>query len=128
MPVMGNTTATKGSRPARRKAAASLPASPTSLDDALFTTTQQRVLGRRAQRTQPGEPFRSRLQRRPREETLDAFIQAYAKPGYQPCENEELEPAYEKIALFASSNGVPTHAARQLQNGGWTSKARASGG
>jgi len=58
----------------------------------------------------------------PREETLDAFIQAYAKLGYQPCENEELEPAYEKIALFASSNGSPTHAARQLQNGGWTSK------
>ncbi len=41
---MGNATATKGSRPARRKAAASLPAIPTSLADALFTTTQQRVL------------------------------------------------------------------------------------
>lgn len=58
----------------------------------------------------------------PREETLDAFIQTYAKLGSQPCENEELEPAYEKIALFASSNGVPTHAARQLPNGSWTSK------
>lgn len=44
MPEMGNTTATKGSRPARRKAAALLPAAPTSLADALFTTTQQRVL------------------------------------------------------------------------------------
>lgn len=41
---MGNTTATKGSRPSRRKAAAPLPAAPTSLADALFTTTQQRVL------------------------------------------------------------------------------------
>ena len=44
MPIMGNTTATQGSRPARRKAAARLPAAPTSLADALFTTTQQRVL------------------------------------------------------------------------------------
>lgn len=44
MPEMGNSMTTKSSRPARRKAAASLPASPTSLADALFTTTQQRVL------------------------------------------------------------------------------------
>jgi len=44
MPEMGNVTATRGSRPTRRKAAAALPAAPTSLADALFTTTQQRVL------------------------------------------------------------------------------------
>jgi predicted transcriptional regulator len=44
MPEMGNTATTKGSRLARRKAAASLSAAPTSLADALFTTTQQRVL------------------------------------------------------------------------------------
>lgn len=44
MPEMGNATITRDSRPARRKAAASLPAASTSLADALFTTTQQRVL------------------------------------------------------------------------------------
>lgn len=44
MPVMGISTTAKSSRPARRKAAAALPAAPTSLSDALFTTTQQRVL------------------------------------------------------------------------------------
>ena len=44
MPEMGNTATTWGSRPARRKAAASLISAPTSLADALFTTTQQRVL------------------------------------------------------------------------------------
>ncbi len=44
MPKMGNVTTTRNSRPARRKAAAALPAAPTSLADALFTTTQQRVL------------------------------------------------------------------------------------
>lgn len=42
---MGILTDTKSSRPARRKAAASLAAGPTGLADALFTTTQQRVLG-----------------------------------------------------------------------------------
>lgn len=44
MPEMGTSTATKESRPARRKATADLPAASTSLADALFTTTQQRVL------------------------------------------------------------------------------------
>jgi predicted nucleotidyltransferase/predicted transcriptional regulator len=45
MPEMGTSTAAKNSRPARRKAAAAdLAVAPTSLADALFTTTQQRVL------------------------------------------------------------------------------------
>jgi predicted nucleotidyltransferase len=43
MPNMGN-LATKGSRPNRRKAAAAGQAESSSLADALFTTTQQRVL------------------------------------------------------------------------------------
>lgn len=44
MPEMGNSLTTKHSRPARRKAAVLSPAAPTSLADALFTTTEQRVL------------------------------------------------------------------------------------
>ncbi len=43
MPEMGNATTT-GSRPTPRRAAAALPAAPTSLADALFKTTRQRVL------------------------------------------------------------------------------------
>lgn len=45
MPGMGNTAPTFTSRPARRKAAAGRTDAATSLADALFTTTQQRVLG-----------------------------------------------------------------------------------
>lgn len=45
LPDMGNTPASDRSRPARSKAAASLPIGPTGLADALFTTTQQRLLG-----------------------------------------------------------------------------------
>ena len=41
---MGNVATTRLSRPARRKAAAERPDAPTNLADALFTTTQQRVL------------------------------------------------------------------------------------
>jgi predicted nucleotidyltransferase len=44
MPEMGNIAVDKDSRPARRKAAADVSVAPTSLADALFTTTQQRVL------------------------------------------------------------------------------------
>lgn len=44
MPEMGNIGVTKRSRPPRRKAGVALEGAPKSLADALFTTTQQRVL------------------------------------------------------------------------------------
>ena len=44
MPEMGNLQSTRASRPMRRKAVGDSAAMPTSLADALFTTTQQRVL------------------------------------------------------------------------------------
>jgi predicted nucleotidyltransferase len=44
MPGMGNLVPTSASRPGRRKAGVDRPEAPTSLADALFTTTQQRVL------------------------------------------------------------------------------------
>ncbi len=44
MPIMGNIVTNKISCPARRKAAADVATRRTSLADALFTTTQQRVL------------------------------------------------------------------------------------
>ena len=44
MPEMGKSTSVKSPRPIRRKIRASLEGAPTSLADALFTTTQQRVL------------------------------------------------------------------------------------
>jgi hypothetical protein len=57
----------------------------------------------------------------PKEETLDAFVAAFATLGYAPALDEHPAPGYEKVALFAV--GVtPTHAARQLPNGRWTSK------
>jgi len=55
------------------------------------------------------------------EETLDAFAAVFATRGYVACSGEELEPGFERVALFAKA-GAPTHAARQLASGRWTSK------
>jgi hypothetical protein len=57
-----------------------------------------------------------------REETIEAFVLAYATIGYEACENAELEPGYQKIAIYVDSRGIPTHAARQLRKGEWASK------
>jgi hypothetical protein len=57
-----------------------------------------------------------------RAETLAAFVAAYALLGYAPCATADLEAGYEKIAIFTAPDGMPTHAARQLPSGRWTSK------
>lgn len=56
-----------------------------------------------------------------REESLEVFLAAFATLGYSPCPEDSLEAGYSKIAIFAVDS-VPTHAARQLPNGFWTSK------
>ena len=57
----------------------------------------------------------------PRQVTIEAFIQAFSTKGYSPCESGNLEQGFEKIALYAL-NEEPTHAARQIPDGSWTSK------
>ncbi len=39
-----------------------------------------------------------------------------------PCEQSEFEQGFEKIAIYVNNMGKPTHAARQLPSGYWTSK------
>ena len=58
----------------------------------------------------------------PVQETLDAFIIAFGTLGFIPCENQNIEHGHEKIAMYVDDTGKPTHAARQLPNGRWTSK------
>ena len=57
----------------------------------------------------------------PREESLDAFVAALASRGFSSCSSCEIEVGQEKIALY-STGTIPTHAARQLATGWWTSK------
>lgn len=54
--------------------------------------------------------------------SVDAFRAAFETLGYAECESPELEDEVQKIAIYVSLDGVPTHAARQLVDGGWTSK------
>jgi hypothetical protein len=57
----------------------------------------------------------------PREYTTAAFTEAYRSVGFEVCGDGSPEPGFEKIAIYANS-GDPTHAARQLDNGNWTTK------
>jgi hypothetical protein len=58
----------------------------------------------------------------PRVRTLEAFRAAFVALGYEVCQGEGLESACEKVALFADDFDRPTHVARQLPTGRWTSK------
>jgi hypothetical protein len=57
-----------------------------------------------------------------REETLAGFVALFSFLGYVVCAGEDLEESFERIALFADAQGQPTHAARQLPSGLWSSK------
>jgi hypothetical protein len=55
-------------------------------------------------------------------ETHEAFEKAFASLGYTTCETDAPEAGFEKIALFGDQHAIPTHAARQLSDGRWSSK------
>lgn len=57
----------------------------------------------------------------PRRMTVTAFQNAFEALGYKLAQNHDLETGIEKIAIF-EKNGKPTHAAKQLETGMWTSK------
>jgi hypothetical protein len=58
----------------------------------------------------------------PRRYTLDAYMQAFTTLGFVVCDCSDLEAGFEKVVIYAKPNGSPTHAARQLRTGAWTSK------
>ncbi len=57
---------------------------------------------------------------------MEAVAQAYETLGFHLCFSTALEAGAEKIAIYGREgpNGItiPTHAARQLASGEWTSK------
>ncbi len=57
-----------------------------------------------------------------RTETLDVFIKVFEMLGYSVCNDAIHEEGFEKIAIYVDSHRKPTHAARQLSAGIWTSK------
>ncbi len=58
----------------------------------------------------------------PREPNLENFIQLFKNQGYTISSNEKFKQGYEKVAIFTNQMNEPTHAARQIDKKGWTSK------
>ncbi len=58
----------------------------------------------------------------PPEDTVEGFVAAFKTLGYERCEDGLLEDGFEKVALYIDAKGEPTHMARQLASGHWTSK------
>lgn len=54
-------------------------------------------------------------------DTVAELQRVFESLGYAPCLSVDLEPGFEKVALFGLA-GAYTHAARQFANGQWTSK------
>ena len=57
-----------------------------------------------------------------REETVSCFILAFETLGYTVCVKGQFELGFEKVAIYVDSTRTPTHMARQLRSGLWTSK------
>ena len=57
----------------------------------------------------------------PRDNRVETLMQLFAGQGFSLCEDDVLEPGFEKIVLYAFI-GQFTHVARQLDDGRWTSK------
>lgn len=78
-----------------------------------------------------------------REETVRCFVNTFRFLGYSVCKSSRREPGFEKVALYAmhrsnsprevpqrlsalNPDWAPTHMARQLPDGTWTSKCGGS--
>ena len=55
------------------------------------------------------------------DDTLESVIALFVDVGYEPCDNHEVEGTVEKVAIYGDDDG-PSHVARQLESGRWTSK------
>ncbi len=57
-----------------------------------------------------------------RRRTVECFTTAFMTLGYDLCANHDLEAGYEKVAIYVDRLDRPTHMARQLASGWWSSK------
>ncbi len=55
------------------------------------------------------------------DDAVEGWITVFEFSGYRKTDTSELEPGFEKVAICAKA-GEPTHAARQMSSGRWTSK------
>lgn len=57
-----------------------------------------------------------------RAESLGAFEAVFREIGYAELSDSSFEAEKLKVAIYVDARGSPTHAARQVANGWWTSK------
>jgi hypothetical protein len=58
----------------------------------------------------------------PRDDSVESAKLLFESLGYEVCDDAKLEIGYSKVAIYADSYGSYTHAAKQLENGKWSSK------
>jgi len=72
--------------------------------------------------TQPWDPYLYYWPEGARRDySLQACIEAFEQIGYVICDSPEIEDGFEKVAIWSLNNEYE-HAAKQLDNGEWTSK------
>lgn len=54
--------------------------------------------------------------------TLAAFTEMFGRAGFREVNDATSIPGVDKIAVYVGQQGLPTHAARQLPDGWWSSK------
>jgi len=52
----------------------------------------------------------------------DSLRSAFEKVGFELCTSPDLEPNYDKVALYIDKDGLWSHAAKQREGGDWSSK------
>lgn len=58
----------------------------------------------------------------PRANTVQAWATVFQLAGFEMCSSPDHKRGYERIAIYARPGGIPTHVARQQDDGTWTSK------
>jgi hypothetical protein len=56
------------------------------------------------------------------DETVGAFVELFSLAGYEVCDDGDCGEGLQKVVIFTDLSGTPRHAARQLEDGSWTSK------
>ena len=54
--------------------------------------------------------------------SFECFVQLFESLGYERCEDLSFELLFEKVAIYAHSDGEFSHVAKELNSGFWTSK------
>ena len=69
----------------------------------------------------PTADYAQRVANVSNESPIDSVVELFRAAGYELCADGRFEDGYKKVAIYVK-DGEPTHAARQLGNGRWTSK------